>query len=269
MKRIFELTHHKAPSRLAMAGLALACLTACGGEDPPTDCGDSTMSIVTFNGRTSSEEDNIPSCIDIHAASRVDATSSSPGRDESFATSRAGVIPWTDVTFAEAVEACGRAGKFLCDSDELRGIAPIEGWSADGSVRFDETPITALVPTSDVKKVAHRFDALNPYDMVIRGETGKPPFPDTAGSVAYWAASPIRDDKYSDPSIPLVLGRLEADYAIGGYLRTAPVLDADFKHPLLGFRCCVNARMREAFPPLPRDPNRVRKEEPNVPVAER
>jgi hypothetical protein len=227
------------------------------------------MSIVTFDGRSSEKDDDILSCIDIHAAARVDATATSPGRDESFATSRPSVIPWTDVTFAEAVEACGRAGKILCDSDELRGITPISGIWGNGSVRFDETAITALVPNSDAKKVPHRFDSLNPYDMVIRGETGKPPFPDTTGSVAFWTVSPVRADKEQDPSIPLVLGRLEADYAVGGDLRTAPVLDPDFKHPLLGFRCCVNARMRDAFGPLPKDPKRVRKEVPDVPIAER
>lgn len=264
MKRFFQLTHHE-----SLYALALVCLTACGREDPPTDCGDSTMSIVTFDGRGSTKDDDIFACIDIHAASRVDATATSPGRDESFATSRANVIPWTEVTFSEAVEACGRAGKILCDSDELRGIAPTDGWYVNGSVRFDETAITALSPTSDVKKVAHRFDPLNPYDMLLRGETGQPPFPDTTGSVAYWTASPVRQDKYEDPLIPLVLGRLEADYAVGGYLLTAPVLDADFKHPLLGFRCCIDARMRDAFGPLPEDPTRVRKEVPDVPIAER
>ncbi len=242
--------------------------TACGAEDPPEDCGDSTMSIVTFNGGSSAEDDDIRSCIDIHAASRRDAKNTSAGRDESFATTRPNVIPWTDITFGGAIEACGRAGKFLCDADELRAIAPIAGFGGDGSVLYDETAIDALVPTSDTEEVSHRFDPINSFDMVIAGQTGKPPFPDTVGSVAYWTVSPTREDQSRDPAIPLVLGRLEADYAVSGVLRVTPVLDSDFKHPLLGFRCCINAQMRDAFAALPNDPNRVRKEEPDVPIAE-
>lgn len=253
-------------SSLALPGLACLAL-ACGVEDPPTDCGDSSMSIVTFNGRTSQAEDEIRSCVDIHAASRPDASASAPGRDESFATSRPNAIPWTDVSFSEAVEACGRAGKLLCNREELRAIAPIAGLSG-GGVRFDETSVEALSPTSDVESVPHRFDRLNPVDMVIRGDTGKPPFPESTGSVAFWTVSPERDDRYHDPKVPLLLGRLSGAHVAGGVLDTEPVVDADFRHPLVGFRCCVNAQLRAAFEALPHDPKRVRKEEPDVPIAE-
>lgn len=253
--------------RAAVGGALTLTICACSAEDPPTDCGDDSMAIVTFQGNSSDAEDDVRSCIDIHAASRLDAKATSAGRDESYATTRPGVIPWTDVTFGQAVEACGRAGKFLCDSDSLRSIAPIDGWWADGTIRFDETAIDALVPTSDAKRVEHRFEPLNPFDMVVRGDTGKPPFPDVLGQVAYWTVSPTTDDDERDPSIPLVLGRLESDYAVSGFLRVAPVLDEGFKHPLLGFRCCIDARMREAFVPLSKDPSRKRKEEPDVPIA--
>jgi hypothetical protein len=263
MKRLTQRIHRLLASVVALVG------SACGAEDPPVDCGDDSMSIVTFNGMSSSAEDEVRMCVDLHAESRRDAKVDAAGRDESFATTRPNVIPWTDVTFGEAIEACGRAGKFLCDADALRAIAPVDGFWADGTIRYDETAIDALVPTEERTKVAHRFDPLNAFDMVIGGETGKPPFPDTLGQVAYWTASPPTDDNNRDPAIPLVLGRLESDYAVSGYLRVAPVLDEGFKHPLLGFRCCINARMRDAFAPLPADPKRVRKEEPNVPIAAR
>ncbi|WP_156339210.1 hypothetical protein [Chondromyces crocatus] len=252
--------------RLAIVAAA-AWAPACSTVDPPTDCGDPSMSIVTFQGRTSTEEDQIRSCVDIHAASRRDATTTSAGRDESFAASRPEAIPWTNLTFEEAIGACGRAGKFLCDSDELRALAPLSSTSATG-VEFDETAITALSPTSDVTSLPHRFDPLNPYDMVIRGDTGKPPYPESTGSVAFWTASPVREDNEKDPSIPLILGRLSKDTAIGGVLRMSPVLDPAFRHPLLGFRCCINAKMRSAFEPLPADPSRIRQEEDDVPIAE-
>lgn len=246
-----------------------AALFGCGGEDPPANCGDSSMSIVTFLGKDSEAENAVRTCVDIHAASRRDATEDAPGRDESLATSRPSAIPWTAVTFREAVEACGRAGKFLCDSDQLRAIAPIAGIAGgSGEVLYDETAITALSPTSDATAVAHRFDQLNPVDMMISQKTGKPPFPESTGSVAYWTYSPERLDRYNDPDVPLLFGRLQADSAVGGYLQSTPVLDEQYSHPLLGFRCCINARMRSAFEPVKVDDRYLREEEPDVPIQD-
>ncbi len=246
-----------------------ALIASCASKDPPADCGDSSMSIVTLQASASSSEDGeIRSCVDIHAASRSDATATTRGRAGSVATSRPGVIPWTNLTFAEAISACGRAGKVLCNASELAAIAPTAGTYADGSVRFDETAISALSPTSAVTEIAHRFDRLNPYDMVIRGETGKPAFPETTGSVAYWTSSPETFDNERDPRIPLLLGKLEGDAAVSGVLTTSPVLDPEFRHPLLGFRCCIHAKMRDAFDALPEDPRAARdSEDEEVPLA--
>lgn len=248
----------------ASALTALAALVACGAEPPPTDCGDPSMSIVTFQGRTQSDEDEVRTCVDIHAASRADATATSRGLDGSFATSRPNVIPWTNVTFREAVEACSRAGKFLCTSDELAAIAPSS--SALGQPVFDETEIVALSPTSDATAVPHQFARLDRQDLVQSPD--KIAYPESSGSVAYWTSSPKLDDKDVDPTIPLLLGRISGDAVAGGVLTTAPVLDPDYKHPLVGFRCCINARMRSAFEPLPRDPRKVReREDEEVPLA--
>ncbi len=252
--------------KLALLAVLVPVALGCGVEPAPTDCGDASMAIVTFIGRSSDPKEEIRSCIDIHAASRIDATARSPGRDDSLATSRPGAIPWTDVSFPEAVAACGRAGKLLCNRDELRAIAPIGASTASG-VGFIDTSIDALSPTSDVTQVAHRFDRLNPVDMVIRQETGKPPFPESVGSVAYWTISPEREDNDHDPGVPLLLGQLRGDRVAGGVLETDPVTDFELRHPLVGFRCCVNARLRSAFEPLPQDPSRVREEEPDVPIA--
>lgn len=249
---------------LALLGLSLG---GCGAEDPPTSCGDPSMSIITLQGKTDDAEHEIRTCVDIHAASRRDATATSPGRDDNFATSRASVIPWTSLTFGEAVQACGRAGKFLCNADELRAIAPIKS-NAFGSVQFDESAISALSPTSQQEGVASRFDRLNPVDMIISGKTGQPPFPEAVGSVAFWTYSPERLDAYQDPDVPLLLGRLVADSAIGGVLDTTPVTEGSFTHPLVGFRCCINARMRSAFTEVNPNPALVREEAPNVPIQE-
>jgi len=57
-------------------------------------------------------------CIDLHEASRPDATASSAGIDSSKATSRAGVIPWQVSNNAAAAAGCKAAGKRLCASAE-------------------------------------------------------------------------------------------------------------------------------------------------------
>lgn len=261
-RRTFTMSLH-----VVWAALAWLGTSGCGEEPQPADCGDDSMSIVTFEGPNMRPEEELRICVDIHAASRRDATETSAGLDDSFATSRPNAIPWTNLTFGEAIEACGRAGKFLCNAEELQGIAPIA--SSGARVEFDRTAITELEPTSSVTSVPPRFDRLNPYDMLIREETGKPPFPETIGGPAYWTASPERQDKEQDPSIPLVLGQLDGDEAISGVLTTSPVLDSSFRHPLLGFRCCIHAKMRSAFAPLPPDPTRIREEEDDVPIAGR
>ncbi len=57
-------------------------------------------------------------CIDRYEASRPDATDSSTGSDESYATSRAGVKPWKLDEQSEASAACAAADKRLCTAEE-------------------------------------------------------------------------------------------------------------------------------------------------------
>ena len=155
-------------------------------------------------------------------------------------------------------------GKFLCNSDELRAIAR-SGRGLTGAV-FDETEIDALSPTGPETEMPHQFNRLNRYDLNFT--EGKVPYPESAGSVAFWTASPKADDKEVDPAIPLLLGRISGARVAGGVLLTAPVLDPEYKHPLVGFRCCINARMRAAFEPLPPAPRKLREsEDEEVPLA--
>ncbi len=57
-------------------------------------------------------------CIDIHEASRPDATASSTGSDSSKAVTCKGVLPWQVTHNLEADKACKAAGKRLCDPAE-------------------------------------------------------------------------------------------------------------------------------------------------------
>lgn len=57
-------------------------------------------------------------CIDKYEASRPDATESFAGVDNTYATSRRGVLPWQTKDNKEADEACRNAGKRLCSDTE-------------------------------------------------------------------------------------------------------------------------------------------------------
>jgi len=85
---------------------------ADGDGDADLDC----------DGEVSCPDDMVAgcgACIDIYEASRDDATADSSGtNDVGPATSRAGVMPWTNMSREVARAACERAGKRLCRHDE-------------------------------------------------------------------------------------------------------------------------------------------------------
>ena len=243
----------------------LAALAACSTKAPPDDCGSPDMAFVTF--LPASEDLDPPRiCVDLHAAARLDATATSAGRDESYAVSKPAVYPWTNLTFREASEACGRAGKFLCDWSALKAItATVQG--TPGFVTFDTTAVEAVPRNGPETGLANRTEPLNPVDMQIAGLTGKPAFPETRASVAFFTTVPIEDADDVDPRSAYVLGAISGPKVAGGVARQAPV-PADFKHPLVGFRCCADARLRDAFPALPASPTRVRPSpDAEVPLA--
>jgi hypothetical protein len=252
------MTCARVTSLIATSAFLCVAIAACGSEPAPSDCGDPSMSIVTLKNNKE-EDDPIRWCVDIHAAARLDASPTSAGVDESYAVSRPGVYPWTNLTFREAAEACGRAGKFLCDYDVIKLITPTGGQQGgSGAIAFDLTPITSVPRNGPETGVAHRFDPVNAYDMVIAGNTGKPPFPESTKSVAYWSIVPEKDDQYVDETEPYVTGSIAGGTAVGGYTVASALTKEDFKHPLLGFRCCINAKMRDSFEPLAEDPRRRR-----------
>ncbi len=65
-------------------------------------------------------------CIDRYEASRRDATATSSGADDSMACSKSGVLPWyenpmTSQAFGQFEDACGKAGKRMCELEEWFG----------------------------------------------------------------------------------------------------------------------------------------------------
>jgi hypothetical protein len=97
-------------------------------------------------------------CIDVYEASHPDATASSTGSATEMAISQPGVMPWRNVSFADAAGACARAGKRLCEPAEweqaCRGPAQTtycygdtyEPLTCNGIDSF-EYPTFHLVPT--------------------------------------------------------------------------------------------------------------------------
>jgi hypothetical protein len=229
--------------------LALA-LTACGGPDVPKTCtidsAERKVAIVSFSN-DKVDDNPLRYCVGVNVAARRDATATDPGRDDSFATMRSGVLPWTNVTFSEAAEACGRAGMFLCERRVLRTLPE---WNIDPfGPGFDTTWITALSPTEE----GDPADALEPISLLE--ERAAVAFPDTSGSVAVWTLEGY------------VRGRiLGAAVQSGGPDPVAIVRDPSFRHPLLGFRCCVDARVQDLFEALPPDPALIRAEVDDVPI---
>lgn len=228
--------------------LLLLLLASGCGDDAPVECpprrpGDQ-VTLATFAKLNFGEEPR-QFCVDWNVASRLDATATSPGRDESFATSRGGVIPWTNLTYANAAEACGRAGKFLCPRRVLRGLIP--GRAGEGAT-FPPVWARGLAPTSSVAVEPTR-------DGLKWEEPSEVGMPDTAGSVAVWTAE-------GD-----ILGRIRGDEVLANDLTAAaPIEDPEFRHVLLGFRCCIDARLYSAFQPFPLDPDRIRTEVDDVPL---
>ncbi len=223
--------------------MLLSMVSACT-EDVPSTCspdieGDLQSMMSWIGGADSDIRQRV--CVDIHVASRRDATTTSPGRDNSFALSRAEVVPWTNITYEDAALACGRAGKFLCEGDMLNRLADAEAIRAS-------VPIVAVPRTSDVVTIPEQPD-------INFGESSAYAFPESISHIVVWAADQTLRGAVSQK---------------GGLIHTAsiPIYDYNFKHPLVGFRCCIDARLQDAFDAFAPDAGRIQDEVDNVPIAE-
>lgn len=246
-----------------LSGVALATSVLACTEPWPSACaGRPEMAFVPIRG-VASGDDPLPVCVDIHVASRRDATATSPGRDESFAVSQPNVIPWTNVGFAEASAACGRAGKFLCDKITASRLAPVGKTNGTRIFSYFTDAIDKLRPTGP--ETSHPDQRpLGYYDP----DFAEPGFPDTVGSIAAWALedsrSIVNEEEPSDT--PYIVGALYGELAISGVSYASRMDEAELRHPLLGFRCCLDARLLDVFEPLPPDESRILSEEPTVPI---
>lgn len=172
-------------------------------------------------------------CIDIHEASRPDATEDDPGKDSSKALSRAGVIPWTDISQLDAQTACAAAGKRLCYASEWLAACQgpdhgvysygdeYEPAACNGIDAFCETPVEGcgieelsfkLVPTGVFP------DCTNGYGLF-----------DMNGNVAEWDANPLGHSRG---------GSYNASDSKTMHRCDSSKIENRQGLPNIGFRCC-------------------------------
>ncbi len=97
----------RAACALAALGVLVGPL-ACEGDPEPITAQESEVCLPTRSGGQV--------CIETYEASRKDATATSAGVDDvSLPRSVDGVLPWADVTWAAARDACARKNKRLCE----------------------------------------------------------------------------------------------------------------------------------------------------------
>lgn len=195
----------------------------CNGKDD--DCNG-----LTDEGSADCPPDMVPVglclCMDRFEASRPDATDKFSGTNNSYATSRSNVLPWTDVDWNTADKACKAAGKRLCTAEEWRRACQGEaGYVYPYGNEY--TPATC-----------NGSDDPNPGNVFPTGYyTGcKSTYGvfDLSGNVEEWNSTDYPDGKK---------GLRGGSYLNGTELYTkcafdAPPVKADFSSRTIGFRCC-------------------------------
>jgi hypothetical protein len=167
-----------------------------------------------------------------YEASRPDASSTNSGKVGTRSCSKAGVIPWSSVTYAEASTACAASGKRLCSKNEW--VIACQG-TAGNAYPYGAT---------------YNKTACNGYDSAVNapvatgmatcvgGESG---LYDMSGNLREWTSEQAVITP--TPPVPLYVVR-------GGAFHTPEVglmctfdlslAVADVPLPANGFRCCSN-----------------------------
>ncbi|HJL04418.1 MAG TPA: MopE-related protein [Polyangiaceae bacterium LLY-WYZ-15_(1-7)] len=175
-----------------------------------------------------------------YEASRPDATASAPGGSSARACSRPGVLPWTQVTWAEARDACAAAGMRLCTEDEWERACE----SASGSC--DWAYASSCRSYQDDTCNGNDYDtSADPGDQDAALATGSLPMCyashggsasdriyDLSGNVKEWTqrrsagVNPLRGGSYNNSRLGL---RCDFDFTVA---------DDAFQIANVGFRCC-------------------------------
>jgi hypothetical protein len=153
----------------------------CDGRD--NDCNGTIDDNAASGDLIGQEWVTIPgSTVEImkYEASRPDATATSGGGFQAHACARAGVQPWTNITYPQAVAACDSIGARLCTEDEWHRMCsplpeyPVAGPATAGDFVFLE----AEDAFANVTVAGRTWDAFGPYQdssgpgYVLVGDSG-------------------------------------------------------------------------------------------------
>ncbi len=175
-----------------------------------------------------------------YEASRPDATASDSGGSSARSCSRPDVLPWTQVTYPEAVAACSAAGMRLCTETEWEEICEASAGNCDygyGSSCRSYQPNTcngndydAIPGGADDDQLLSTGDLAQCY--ANWGAAGR--VYDISGNVKEWTrarspgVNPLRGGSFNNPA-----GGLRCDFDF-------TVADDSFQLTNVGFRCCSN-----------------------------
>ena len=172
-----------------------------------------------------------------YEASRPDASASSSGSNTTRACSKVSVLPWGNVTYAQALAACTAAGKRLCTATE---------WYLACS---GAPTSTTVYPWGNVYGTGNQCNGKDYYptkDEVFATGTASTCVStdmayDLAGNLKEWTNDPKSDGTPPDPDGYTVRGGAY-DTSFEGLKcnNTFAVMPASFYFPNLGFRCCSN-----------------------------
>jgi formylglycine-generating enzyme required for sulfatase activity len=197
-------------------GLAVIAICAACSDEGPLETPDREVCLE--------REDGARYCINMFEESRRDASAAAPGDDIASASrSLQNLIPWVDITWGGAKEACEKKGKRLCERDEW--IDACDGVAGQGGTMFTygDTRDDARCNTTGAAPVATGSLPL------CKGSKGTY---DQSGNVWEWT------------------GNSRATAAVrGGTFRSAQVhqctsgdgvlvFNPDDTSPEVGFRCC-------------------------------
>jgi hypothetical protein len=180
-----------------------------------------------------------------YEASRADATDAKAGILAGRSCSRAGVLPWTDLTFAQAKAACEAAGLSICNVNDWRSACkgPNDNctWSYTSSGSCPSSyPTSNACNGHDVNAApgSPDTDALKPTGSLTNcytdfGSAGR--VFDLSGNAKEWTSdtmsptqNPLRGGSYNNAPMGL---QCDFDFSVGG---------PDLHLPNVGFRCCTS-----------------------------